>query len=188
MEEQRRIPDRKNGINNKPNHARNKRFRNASRVVGPYEADYCDTDSRQEQQHQLFAFTRPRHSVAARSEGALNVAHGILAKPSRCARIYHELSQVAGKSRTRTSAPHGPETGFPEITLGELSSVVSLYSDWTSGSFRRTSRIISACAVSRGGSGRQFYRSPNHSPTRAISLGQLLLHIVYQASLSPQYS
>jgi hypothetical protein len=80
MEEQRRIPDRKNGINNKPNHASNKRLRNASRVVGPYEADYCGTDSRQKQPHQLFASTRPRHSVAARSEGALNVARGILAK------------------------------------------------------------------------------------------------------------
>jgi hypothetical protein len=97
MGEHRRIPDRKNGINNKPNHARNERSRNASRVVGPYEADYCDSDSRQEQQHQLFASTRPRHSVAARSEGALNVAHGILAKPSRCAQIYHELFQVAGR-------------------------------------------------------------------------------------------
>jgi hypothetical protein len=45
------------------------------------------------------------------------------------------------------------QTGFAEITLGELSSVVWLYSDWTSGSLRRTSRIISECAVSRGGSG-----------------------------------
>jgi hypothetical protein len=108
MEGQRRIPDRKNGINNKPNHARNKRFRNASRVVGPYEANYCDTDSRQEQQHHLFASSRPRHSVAARSEGALNVAHGILAKPSPSARIYHDLSQVAGKFYKRESQEKKP--------------------------------------------------------------------------------
>ena len=33
--------------------------------------------------------------------------------------------------------------------LGEQSSVVWFYSDWTSGSLRRTSRIIFECAVSR---------------------------------------
>src|ERR1700722_14168413 len=107
MEEHGRIPDRKNGINNKPNHPRNERSRNASRVVGPYEANCCDTDSWQEHQHQLFASTRPRHSVAARSEGALNVAHGVLAKPSRCAQIYHELFQVAVKSGNRRSPVPG---------------------------------------------------------------------------------
>jgi hypothetical protein len=37
--------------------------------------------------------------------------------------------------------------------LGEQFSVVWLYSDWTSGSLRRTSRIIFEYGVSRGGSG-----------------------------------
>ena len=44
-----RMPDRYDGINNKPKDARNKRLGNASRMVGQNEIDHRDTDSRQEQ-------------------------------------------------------------------------------------------------------------------------------------------
>ena len=54
--------------------------------------------------------------------------------------------RVKGTAHLAESFGSCAETGFAEITLGESSSVVWLYSDWTSGSLRRTSRIISECA------------------------------------------
>ena len=49
--------------------------------------------------------------------------------------------------------PSQARNGVRGDQLGEQSSVVWLYSDWTSGSLRRTSRIIFEYGVSRGGSG-----------------------------------